>query len=69
MYNQTEAQVAAEKRLGREGFKFSNWISAAPDADGGDMGDGESGTMVMVRRGSTPGSREYREIEPDGACN
>lgn len=67
MYDQTQAQTEAEARLRKQGFKFSNWIPAEPDADGEPM-DEKRGTMVVVRRASRF-SREYREIQPDGTVN
>jgi hypothetical protein len=61
MYNQTDAQVQAEKRLNKQGFKFSNWISAQTD-------DETQGTMVLTKKPNRA-TTEYREIEPDGSVN
>ena len=60
MYNQTEAQQKAEALLEKQGFRFSNWISAHD-------GDPESdkGVMVFTRK-PTRHTTEYREVEPDG---
>ena len=66
MYDQTPEQVKAEKVLNKQGFEFSNWIAASPDADGDSTDD--KGTMVMVKT-TTRHSREYKEIEPDGSIN
>ena len=61
------SQELAIKSLEQQGFKFSNWIPAHPDANGGD--NGEASTAVMVKRGATRYGREYREVEPDGTIN
>lgn len=53
--------------LESQGFHFSNWIAAQPDADGN--GTTEQQTAVMVKRGQTRYGREYREVEPDGTIN
>lgn len=68
MYDQTARQLLAEATLVAQGFKFSNWIPASPDAEGNPLPE-TSGTMVFVRRGATRYGREYREIEPDGSIN
>ena len=68
MYTQTARQMQAEATLREQGFKFSNWIAASPDADGNPLPE-TAGTMVMVKRGATRFGREYREIEPDGSIN
>ena len=65
MYNATPQQLESEAKLLKQGFKFSNWIAAQPDADNEPMTD--HGTMVMVKRSNF--GRDYREIEPDGSIN
>lgn len=69
MYAPTEAQLAAEKRLKKNGFSFRAWIANHPDADS-EPSDGTEriGTMVMIRRPNRF-TTEYREIEPDGSIN
>lgn len=67
-YQQTTRQIQAEATLKAQGFRFSNWIPASPDANGNPLQE-TMGTMVMVRRGATKFGREYREIEPDGSIN
>jgi len=57
MYEATSAQVAAESKLMKQGFRFGNWISAFD-------GDETHGCMVMVKR--SKGRSEYREIDPSG---
>jgi hypothetical protein len=52
----------AEKKLNKQGFRFSNWISAQ------DPENPELGCMVMKRK-PTKSSTEYREISPDGSVN
>lgn len=69
MYDQTPEQTAAERRLNKLGFRFSNWIAADPDAEGEPADGGRRGTMVMVKQGATRFGREYREINPDGSVN
>lgn len=59
------AQSEAMAMLESQGFRFSNWIAAQPDADG----NGEQQTAVMVKRGATRYGKEYREVEPDGTIN
>lgn len=61
MFNITEKQIQAEKELNKQGFRFSNWISAQ-------MEDENLGCMVMTRK-KTRYSTEYREIAPDGTVN
>lgn len=61
MYNITQAQAVAEKKLRKTGFKFNNWISAQ-------NGDAMQGTMVLTRK-PTRHTTEYKEIEPDGTIN
>lgn len=63
--NQQTAQEIAIAKLERQGFRFSNWIAACPDADGGST-DGQQ-TAVMIR--SKRYTHEYREVEPDGSVN
>ena len=61
MYNQTPEQTVSEAILNKQGFRFSNWISAQDEDD-------SLGCMVMVKH-SKPGRTEYREIAPDGSVN
>lgn len=69
MYTATQAQLEAEKRLNKEGFRFSNWIAHQPDADNEPShGTEHLGTMVMLRR-PNQFTRQYREIEPSGIIN
>lgn len=65
MYNATSQQLESETKLLKQGYKFSNWIAAQPDANNKPMTD--HGTMVMIKRSKF--RREYREIEPDGNIN
>lgn len=58
----TEAQLAAEKKLKKQGFTFQNWIWGQLDMSC------EQPTMVLVKHKSRH-SREYREICPDGTVN
>lgn len=68
MYTQTARQVEAEDRLRKDGFKFSNWIPADPDADNQPAeGTSDQGVMIMIKKSSI--GRSYREIEPDGTIN
>ena len=69
MYAPTEAQLAAEKRLEKKGFSFSNWLPHEPDGEGQPVeGTEHLGTMMMVKR-THRFSKEWREIEPDGSIN
>jgi len=61
MYNITAQQIEAEKKLKKEGFRFSNWISAQEE-------NPELGCMVMKRK-PNKFTTEYREISPDGSVN
>lgn len=61
MYSATSAQLASEKVLARQGFRFANWISAQTENE-------NEGCMVMQRK-PTRYSTEYREIAPDGTIN
>jgi hypothetical protein len=61
------AQEQVMHKLEKQGFKFSNWIPAHPDADNNSMDDDAGQVAVMIKR-STHGS-EYREVEPDGTVN
>jgi hypothetical protein len=60
MYDITQAQVVSEKVLIKQGFHFSNWISAQEQNE-------NLGCMVFTKRKG--GSTEYREIAPDGSVN
>jgi hypothetical protein len=64
---ETNAQSKAIAQLERQGFKFSNWIAASPNAENEAIGEAQ--TAVMVKRGATRFGREYREVEPDGSIN
>lgn len=66
MYDETPAQKIAMAKLAKEGFKFSNWIPASPDADGNAQGN--LGCVVMVKR-ETKFSKQYREVDPSGDVN
>jgi hypothetical protein len=69
MYNATQAQLDAEKKLNKQGFNFSNWLPHQPDAENRPSdGTEHLGTMMMIRKPSRF-TREYREIEPDGTIN
>jgi hypothetical protein len=69
MYQETEAQKAAEAKLRKQGFRFSNWIPAEPNGDGQPVAGSEHlGTMVMKRKPNRF-TTEYREIEPDGSVH
>ena len=61
MYNATENQLAAERQLNKEGFRFSNWISAQTENE-------DEGCMVMKRKPNRF-TTEYREIDPQGNVN
>lgn len=61
MYTPTEPQLAAEKQLKKQGFRFGNWISAQDGIE-------DHGCMVMIRKPSRF-STEYREIDPEGNVN
>ena len=61
MYDETPAQSAALAILVKQGFEFSNWISAHD-------GDPDHGCMVCTRR-PRRGTTEYREIDPEGNVN
>lgn len=64
-------QEQAMQKLEKQGFRFSNWITA----DGGYGSDETEGqnpkeqTAVMVRHGVTRYVREYREVEADGSIH
>lgn len=62
MYNQTQAQIEAEEILMKQGFRFSNWISAQ-DPENPDLG-----CMVFTKKPNRF-STHYREIDPDGNIN
>ena len=62
MYDITPQQVEAEKSLIKQGFRFSNWISAQEETHP------EYGCMVFKRK-STRFSTEYREVDPQGNIN
>jgi hypothetical protein len=71
MYNQTAEQTVSEKLLNKQGFRFSNWISARPDANNEPQDD--KGIIIMIRKSwqgqqnrNSKFCREYREIEPNG---
>jgi hypothetical protein len=68
MYEQTTRQLQAEATLKAQGFRFSNWIAAQPDAEGNPLTE-TMGTMVFTKRGATRFGREYREVEPDGSIH
>jgi hypothetical protein len=57
----TDAQAKAEKALQKEGFRFSNWISAQ-------LEDESLGCLVMTRKPNRS-TTEYREIDPEGNIN
>jgi hypothetical protein len=60
MYNQTEKQKEAERKLRSQGFRFDVWISAQD-------GNPNHGCMVMSKRGATRHGKEFKEIDPDGS--
>jgi hypothetical protein len=60
-------QEESIKSLEKQGFSFSNWIPAQPDADNNPMDDRQ--VAVMVKRGATRHGREYREVDIDGSIN
>lgn len=67
MYEQTPAQIIAERKLMKEGYRFSNWIPAEPDSNCQPVpGTETKGNMVMIRR-PNKFTREYREIDPEGS--
>jgi len=69
MYDKTEAQIAAEKKVKKQGFKFSNWIPASPDANCQPTeGTETQGIMVMIRKPNRF-TTEYCEIDPSGSIN
>ena len=69
MYNATQEQLAAEKRLEKKGFKFSNWLPHHPDAENQPaQGTEHLGTMLMVKR-THRYFKVWKEIEPDGTTN
>lgn len=69
MYDQTEAQKATEKKVNKQGFKFSNWIPETPDANCQPVeGTEANGIMVMTRKPNRY-TTEYCEINPDGTIN
>lgn len=53
-------QDAAIARLERQGWQFSNWISAHDDADP------DAQCAVLVKH-PHPGSTHYAEVNPDGS--
>lgn len=56
------AQSQKINQLERQGWTFSNWIPAAPDADGNPVDDAMC--AVMIKR--TKLGTDYAEVEPDG---
>jgi hypothetical protein len=64
----TAKQAVAIAKLEGNGFQFSNWIPACPNADGQPSESDPRMTAVMVKRNG-PHGHEYREVEPDGAVN
>jgi hypothetical protein len=67
MYNQTAEQTASEKFLNKQGYRFSNWISARNEPQD------DKGIIIMIRKSwqgqqnrNSKFCREYREIEPNG---
>ena len=69
MYIATQAQLEAEKRLNKQGFRFSNWIPHLPNAENEpSAGTEHLGSMVMIKR-THRFFRQYREIEPSGIIN
>lgn len=69
MYDITQAQAASEKKLNKQGFRFSNWIPAQPDGNCQPMESTENQGIIIMIRKPTRHSTEYREIEPDGSIN
>lgn len=61
MYNQTPQQIDSERQLEKQGFRFSNWISAQTENE-------NEGCMIMTRKPNRS-TTEYREIAPDGSIN
>lgn len=60
MYEATEKQLEAEKKLNKKGFRFANWIGAQDGVE-------NHGCIVMIKR---KGPRtEYREIDPEGCID
>lgn len=59
----THAQLRAERVLNQQGFHFSNWIPADPDAEG--EGTHPQGCMILKRKPNRF-TTEYREIDPEG---
>ncbi len=68
MYNQTQAQVDAEKTLVKQGFRFMNWIVDRDSELECDPSQTPNGTMLFCK-GPRNGSKEYCEIAPDGSIN
>lgn len=62
-YFTTADQVLAEAKLTADGFTFSHWVPADPDADGLPLSD--FGCRIYVKHPG-PGRTHYREVEPDG---
>lgn len=52
------------QKLEAQGFTFSNWVDAAPDADGETP---QEQAAVMFKRNTRLYSTEYREVQPDGS--
>jgi hypothetical protein len=64
----TAKQAVAIAKLEGNGFQFSNWIPALPDAENQPSESDPRMTAVMVKRIGSHG-HEYREVEPDGTVN
>ena len=60
MYEKTEAQAVTEKKLTRQGFRFSHWTTSQDEE--------KYGTFVMGRN-CPRFITEYRWIAPDGSIN
>ena len=66
MYKPTQAQLDAEKKLNKKGFKFHRWLTHQPNAENQPSeGTEHLGTMMMHKK-TNRFANEYREIEPDG---
>ncbi len=66
MYKPTQAQLDAEKKLNKQGFKFYRWMVDMPTPE---KQPSQEIAIMLMRKKTNRFSNEYREIEPDGTIN